>query len=152
MPTTSAFPPSAEDFLAGRSSDRPVRGHRLRTASRGSAASAATEHHLDEVKRTTARGAEQKAYPSDLSDTEWERVRCFLPVEGRIGRRRQDMRRVLDGILYVVERGGRWRAMPEEFPAWQTCYRWRRRLRDQGAWPDLIAAIGRRDRLEAPQP
>ena len=97
------------------------------------------------------RETRRTAYPSDLNDAEWERVRRLLPVEGRIGRRRQDMRRVLDGIFYIVERGGRWRAMPEGLPAWQTCYRWWRRLRDQGVWSDLIAAVERRDRLESPE-
>lgn len=95
-----------------------------------------------------ARGTERMAFPSDMNDAEWERVRLLLPVEGRIGRRRQNMRRVLDGIFYIVEHGERWRMMPEQFPAWQTCYRWRRRLMDQGVWSDLIAVIGRCDRLE----
>ncbi|WP_146149608.1 transposase, partial [Kineococcus rhizosphaerae] len=34
---------------------------------------------------------DRKAYPSDLSDAEWELIEPLLPKQGRMGRPRQDL-------------------------------------------------------------
>lgn len=51
-------------------------------------------------------------YPSDLTDEEWTIVEPFLPVMGRTDRRRA----MLEAILYVLETGCQWRALPKDFP------------------------------------
>jgi transposase len=51
-------------------------------------------------------------YPSDLTDDEWAIVDPLLPASGRTDRRRQ----MLDAILYVLETGCQWRALPKDFP------------------------------------
>jgi len=51
-------------------------------------------------------------YPSDLTDDEWAIVDPLLPVSGRTDRRRQ----MLDAVLYVLETGCQWRALPKDFP------------------------------------
>ncbi|MFD0484179.1 transposase, partial [Kineococcus sp. GCM10028916] len=77
---------------------------------------------------------DRKAYPSDLTDAEWELIKPLLPQQGRMGRPRQDLREVLNGIFYIVDNGAKWRAMPRDLPAWETCYRWSRRLEEDGTW------------------
>lgn len=51
-------------------------------------------------------------YPSDLTDKEWQIVEAHLPVVGRTDRRRE----MLNGVLYVLETGCQWRALPKDFP------------------------------------
>ena len=52
-------------------------------------------------------------YPSDLSDAEWALIAPLIPPAKRGGRRREvDVREVMNGILYVLETGCQWRALP----------------------------------------
>jgi transposase len=60
----------------------------------------------------------------ELTDAQWEIVRPILVSErkGR-GRPRRDERQVLEGILWVLRTGARWKDLPKEFPSYQTCHR-----------------------------
>ena len=75
-------------------------------------------------------------YPTDLTDTQWAQVAPLIPVPtwmgGRGGRPEGYCHRVMiDAMLYVVDNGIKWRAMPSDFPAWDAVYRFFRRWRDQ---------------------
>ena len=55
---------------------------------------------------------EAKAYPSDLSDEQWELLKDFV-AQGKMGRPRTvNIREVINAILYVVKTGCQWRALP----------------------------------------
>jgi putative transposase len=59
------------------------------------------------------------------------------------------MRRVLDGIFYVLRTGCPWRMLPREYPPWPTVYAYLRRWRMAGVWEQvnahLLAAVRARD-------
>jgi transposase len=66
-------------------------------------------------------------YPSDMSEAEWALIEPTLPApawkQGRGGRPAGHCRRdVVDAIRYLVKEGICWRAMPTDFPPWQTVY------------------------------
>ena len=62
----------------------------------------------------------RKRYPSDLTDAQWARI-VPLFEERRRGRpRRVQVREILNAIFYVMKNGCAWRALPHEFPQWQT--------------------------------
>lgn len=72
-----------------------------------------------------------------LNDRQWEIIKPLLPKARRRskrGRPRAEERMVLEGILWVLRSGARWRDLPREYPSASTC--WRRR--DQNR---LIGAI-----------
>jgi transposase len=78
------------------------------------------------------------AGPPSLTDGQWKQIAPLLPRTGpspRGGRPRADDRACLDGVLWVLWTGGRWRDLPPgRFPSAATCWR---RLRDwevAGAW------------------
>ena len=76
-------------------------------------------------------------YPTDQTDATWAQVRPLIPVPawmgGRGGRPEGYCHRVMiDAVLYVVDNGIKWRALPVDFPAWDAVYRFFRRWRDQG--------------------
>ena len=76
-----------------------------------------------------------------LSDDQYRRIKPFLPPAKPGGRpRTTDMRRLLDGLFYVVRTGCQWRHVPPPpaFPPWQTIYGYFRafltaRFESQGA-------------------
>ncbi len=83
-----------------------------------------------------------RAYDTDVTDAEWQRVRPLLPVpgwlEGRGGRPESYCHRVmLDAVFYVVDNGIKWRAMSVDFPAWDRVYAFFRRWRNNGLIDEL---------------
>jgi putative transposase len=66
---------------------------------------------------------ERHAYPSDLSDAEWDLLVPLLPPARRDVRpRKYDRREVINGMLYVLRGGTTWRMMPHDLPPWRSTY------------------------------
>jgi transposase len=62
-------------------------------------------------------------YPSDLTDVEWRCVEPLIPPARRGGgKRRVNMREVVNGLMYVLSTGCQWRAIPKDFPPKSTVY------------------------------
>ena len=56
-------------------------------------------------------------YPSDLTDAEWSHVEPLIPPAKRGGgKRRVDMRAVVNGLMYVLSTGCQWRYIPKDLP------------------------------------
>lgn len=80
----------------------------------------------------------QKAYPSDLTDEEWQHLRLLLPRKRGKGRTpKHSLRDMMNAILYVVRTGCQWRALPHEFPPWETVYGYFRKLGENGTWETI---------------
>jgi putative transposase len=74
-------------------------------------------------------------YPSDLTDRQWARLEPHLPPPKPGGRpRTTDLREVVDAILYVLRNGIVWRALPHDFPPWETVYYYFNSWRRAGVW------------------
>lgn len=63
----------------------------------------------------------------ELTEEQWEAVRRLIPepprrADGR-GRPWRDTRAVLEGIVWVLRSGARWKDLPERCPPYQTCHR-----------------------------
>jgi len=61
-----------------------------------------------------------------LSDKQWDKIKPLLPKPARRrqrGRPRREERLVLEGILWVLRSGARWRDLPKEYPSASTCWR-----------------------------
>lgn len=71
------------------------------------------------------------------SDVEWEVLAPYIPVGGTVAGRGgrpavYPRRDIVDAIRYVDHNGGVWRALPVDFPPWQTVYHYFRKWdRDQ---------------------
>ena len=56
-------------------------------------------------------------YPSDLSDDEWAVIVPLIPPAKRGGgKRRVDMRAVVNGLMYILSTGCQWRYIPKDLP------------------------------------
>src|SRR5690242_7307015 len=65
--------------------------------------------------------ASPPGYPSDVNDAEWALLAPLIPTDKPRGRpRRSDMRRITNGVFYVLRTGCGWRYLPREYGAWQT--------------------------------
>ena len=62
-------------------------------------------------------------YPSDLTDHEWAYVEPLIPpAKPGGGKRRTDMRAVMDGVMYILSTGCQWRYLPKDFPPYSTVH------------------------------
>jgi transposase len=71
---------------------------------------------------------------NDVTDEQWQRIAPLLPAQGRMGRPRADDRKVLNGILYVLRTGCRWKDMPQEYGSYSTAWRRLERWQREGVW------------------
>ena len=87
--------------------------------------------------------SERKAYPSDLSDAEWEQVEPHLPKrKSPRGRKREhSLREIVNAIFYVLRSGCSWRMMPHDLPPWKTVYHYFRLWRKDGVWEEINAIL-----------
>jgi len=62
-------------------------------------------------------------YPSDVTDEEWGVLEPLIPPAKRGGgKRRVNMREVMNGIMYVLSTGCQWRAVPKDLPPKSTLF------------------------------
>ena len=72
-----------------------------------------------------------------VTDAQWAKIERHLPRGRRSpngGRPRVSNREVLDGILWVLKTGARWRDLPEGYPSGSTCWRRLRQWDEDGTW------------------
>lgn len=92
-----------------------------------------------------------RSYPSDLSDEEWAVLepqargvmRELVRAEGRPVV--HDLRAMCDAVAYVVRNGIEWRAVPVDFPNWDSVYAFYDRWSSRGLPEALVTRL--RERL-----
>jgi putative transposase len=84
-------------------------------------------------------------YPTDVTDEQWELLQSLLPeptwCPGGPGRPPCDVRRIVNGILYVNKTGCQWRLVPKEFGHWNTIYGYFKRWRRDGVWARVMETL-----------
>lgn len=84
----------------------------------------------------------RKAYPSDLTDTQWLILEPLVPKPGQMGRPREvGIREIINAIFYLLRSGGAWRMLPHDLPPWQTVYGYFSRWRKAGLWEKMNEAL-----------
>lgn len=90
---------------------------------------------------------DRKAYPSDLTDAEWEILEPLIPaISEEAAHVKYTRREIINGILYVLRSGCPWRLMPHDLPAWGTVYDYFRQWQKQGVWDQVLEALGKQRR------
>ena len=73
----------------------------------------------------------------ELTDEQWELLACVLPEpqpSPNGGPKPVPSRPVVEGILWVLRNGGRWKALPEGYPSPSTCWRRLAQWEEEGVW------------------
>ena len=73
-----------------------------------------------------------------LSDEQWALIKPYLPYRAA-GRRREDDRRIISGIIHVPRSGCRWRDRPSEYGPYTTVYNRYHRWSQKGVWQYLFS-------------
>src|SRR5262245_66420945 len=90
---------------------------------------------------------ERRAYPSDLTDAEWEILEPLIPEVSEDATVPTISRReIVNGMLYVLRSGCPWRLMPHDLPAWGRVYHYFRIWRIAGIWNKVLEALRKQER------
>src|SRR5580765_7976936 len=74
----------------------------------------------------------------DLSDAQWGILEPLIPKQKRgRGRKRNENRRTLNGILYVLKTGCAWADVPAAYGSDSTCWRRLQEWTSDGTWERL---------------
>jgi transposase len=76
-----------------------------------------------------------------LSDPQWVQIQDLLPANGHRGGQWKDHRLMIDGVLWALSDGGRWRNIPDRFGPWQTVYDRFRKWCRNGLWDRILRRL-----------
>ena len=105
-------------------------------------------------KRASLNSASRTDRTSQLTDKQWFRIADLFPWEPpsrKGGRPKAHPRDCLEGILWVLRTGARWKDLPKEFPSKSTCHlrfkEWTESGLFQKAWQRLLAELDEAGRI-----
>ena len=78
-------------------------------------------------------------YPSDLSDSEWEKIEPLFRINYSKGGRplKYSKRQILNAIFYVAKTGCQWRFLPKDYPPWKRVYNYFRKWQSEDVFERL---------------
>lgn len=88
-------------------------------------------------------------YPTDMNDNGWKEIKGLLPKKAKKGKRKYELREIVNAIFYIVKTGCQWRQLPHDFPKWKTVYSYFWRWRNAGVWERINTALRERVRRRA---
>jgi transposase len=84
----------------------------------------------------------------ELHDDQWALIEPLLPAHKVRGRRRAEDRRTLNGILWILRSGARWKDLPPKYGSRSTCHRRLQEWQEQGVWERTwLTFLGTLDQL-----
>jgi putative transposase len=82
------------------------------------------------------------AYLSDLTDSQWNLLEPLLLAPSKRGPKHgDDLRHVVDAMLYISHTGCQWRFLPEQFGPWTRVWSQFRRWSRNGTWTRILTAL-----------
>lgn len=77
-----------------------------------------------------------------LNDRQWAGIRPHLPTN-QTGPARDDDRRIISGIIHMLQCGARWRDCPPDYGPYTTIYNRFNRWAKRGHWQAIFEALAR---------
>jgi putative transposase len=90
------------------------------------------------------------AYPSDLTDLQWEKLKDLIP-QPKPGPQepKYERREIVDAMLYQKRTGCQWRFLPHDFPPWHIVKHYYYGWRDDGTFERVLDTLRARARSQA---
>ena len=85
-------------------------------------------------------------YPSDLTDEQWNRIAEYFPSRNKS---KYHKRNLVEAIMYVVQTGCQWRALPHDYPPYSTVYNFYSRAKQKGIWEKVMRFLVKETRIKA---
>jgi len=76
---------------------------------------------------------------TELTDKQWKMIQKYVPKPAKTGRPRSDDRKTVNGIIYVLITGCRWREMPEKYGSKSTAHRRLQNWQQNEIWKKILS-------------
>ncbi len=92
----------------------------------------------------------RQPYPSDLTDSQWDKLKEFIPApkEGP-QEAKYERREIVNAMLYQKRTGCQWRFLPHDFPPWSAVKNYYYQWQGDGTFERALDALRSRVRVEA---
>ena len=80
-------------------------------------------------------------YHKDLTDAQWARIKFLFEKPCKVGHTSLNPRMVLNGILWILRSGARWRDLPARYGNWNSIYHKFRQWCNLGIFERLLKII-----------
>ncbi len=87
-----------------------------------------------------------------LRDAQWAAISPIVESTRGAGGVATDLRKIVDGVRWVLQRGAKWREVPAQYGRATTCWRWYERWSGDGTWAQVEAAVSDSDAMPLRQP
>ncbi|MCL2287397.1 MAG: transposase [Firmicutes bacterium] len=85
-------------------------------------------------------------YPSDLTDAQWEKISKFFPNGNKSEIHKRSL---VEAVLYLVDNGCKWRALPHDYPKWSAVKSFYYRAVESGLWEKIMQFLVKETRKKA---
>jgi transposase len=80
----------------------------------------------------------EKAYTSDLTVEQYERLAVHLPQKRKTAPRKVEYHAILNAIFYRLKNGCSWEDLPKDFPNYKTVFHYFNLWKKQGVWAKML--------------
>ena len=77
-------------------------------------------------------------YPTDLTDEQWNKINEYFPNGNKS---KMHKRSLVEAVLYLVDNGCKWRALPHDYPKWSTVKSFYYRAVANGLWEKIMDCL-----------
>ena len=74
----------------------------------------------------------------ELTDKQWDMISQYVPKPAKTGRPRDNDRKIINGIIYVLISGCRWSEMPKRYGDDSTANRRLNSWQQKGVWKKIL--------------
>ena len=85
-------------------------------------------------------------YPSDLREGQWEKISEYFPMGNKGGIHKRSL---VEAVLYLVDNGCKWRALPHDYPKWSAVKSFYYRAVENGTWDKVLQFLVKETRKKA---
>ena len=92
----------------------------------------------------------RQAYPSDLSDSQWETLQPLIPAPKPGPQEvKYERREIVNAMLYQKRTGCQWRFLPHDFPPWSLVKKYYYQWQEDGTFKRILSTLRERVRTQA---
>jgi transposase len=90
---------------------------------------------------------ERKAYTSDLTPEQFEKIQIHLPRKKQTAPRKIEQSDIVNGIMYQLKNGCTWRDLPHDFPKYKTVFYYFTMWKKEGVWDKILDELNAENRV-----
>ena len=77
----------------------------------------------------------------ELTDNQWDQVKHYFEISNKNGRPYKNLKNTVNGIIWILRSGARWRDLPERYGSWNAVYKCFAKWQKQGLFEKIFKEL-----------